>query len=206
MERTGCSSSLTMKASASTPGANLYLHGTHGVDADRGISRSCCPERSSAFPAPPFPCRPTVSSESIRHRRTSSTAIRCQILPQPGTVNNFLYNGPLINTIDQGDIRVDYRTANSSLFGRFSREDPSTYNPGFLPSPAIGGGPGYPGVTLAPGTQVVIGYGRSIGPSKYYELRTGYSRLVEDIIVAGTEFGNVAKDLAFRTRTSADRA
>src|SRR5690242_2601903 len=52
-----------------------------------------------------------------------------------GQVSNFLYNGPLLNNIDQGDVRVDYRTANSSLFGRFSIEDAVTNNPGFLPAP-----------------------------------------------------------------------
>jgi hypothetical protein len=112
-----------------------------------------------------------------------------------GQVNNFLYNGPLLNRIDQGDLRIDYRTANSSIFGRYSKEDPATNNPGFLPAPAIGGGPGYPGVTLAPGTQVVLGYGRSIGPNKYYEFRAGYSRLVEDILVDDTRLGNIAEQL-----------
>src|SRR6478736_4378298 len=100
-----------------------------------------------------------------------------------GQVNNFLYNGPLLNRIEQGDLRIDYRTANSSIFRRYSKEDPTTNNPGLLPAPAIGGGPGYPGVTLAPGTQVVLGYGRSLGPSKYYEFRAGFSRLLEDILV-----------------------
>ena len=115
-----------------------------------------------------------------------------------GTVNNFLYNGPLVNRIDQGDVRVDYRTTNSAIFGRFSRENPSTTNPGFLPAPAIGGGPGYPGVTLAPGTQVVLGYGRSIGPTKYYELRAGFSRLVENILVEDTKLGNIAEQLGIK--------
>lgn len=112
-----------------------------------------------------------------------------------GTVNNFLYNGPLLNTINQGDVRVDYRTTNSSIFGRYSREDPTTTNPGFLPGPALGGGPGYPGVTLAPGTQVVLGYGRSISPTMYYEFRAGYSRLVEHILVEDTKLGNIAEQL-----------
>jgi hypothetical protein len=115
-----------------------------------------------------------------------------------GTVSNYLYNGPLLNRIDQGDVRIDYRTTHSSIFGRFSREDPTTTNPGFLPAPAIGGGPGYPGVTLAPGTQVVLGYGRSIGPSIYYELRAGFSRLVEDILVEDTKLGNIAEQLGIR--------
>lgn len=112
-----------------------------------------------------------------------------------GAVNNFLYNGPLLNTINQGDVRVDYRTTNSSLFGRYSTEDPTTTNPGFLPAPALGGGPGYPGITLAPGTQAVLGYGRSLGPTKYYEFRAGYSRLVEHIYVEDTKLGNFAEQV-----------
>ncbi len=76
-------------------------------------------------------------------------------IPGAGLVNNYLYNGALVNNIDQGDIRVDYRTDKSTLFGRFSKENPDTINPGYLPAPAIGGGPGYPGTTLAPGNQVV---------------------------------------------------
>jgi len=115
-----------------------------------------------------------------------------------GAVSNFLYNGSLINTINQGDVRIDYRTTNSSLFGRFSREDPTTDNPGFLPAPALGGGPGYPGITLAPGTQVVLGFGRSLGPTKYYEFRAGYSRLPEDIIVADSKLGGIAEQLGIR--------
>lgn len=115
-----------------------------------------------------------------------------------GTVNNFLYNGPLLNNINQGDVRVDYRTTNSAIFGRYSKEDPSTTNPGFLPAPAIGGGPGYPGVTLAPGTQVVLGYGRSLGPSMYYEFRGGFSRLLEDIQVEDSKRGNIAEQLGIR--------
>jgi Carboxypeptidase regulatory-like domain len=114
-------------------------------------------------------------------------------IPGSGQVSNFLYNGPLLNNIDQGDVRVDYRTPKSSLFGRFSKEDAVTTNPGFLPAPAIGGGPGYPGDTLAPGTQVVLGYGRSIGANKYYELRLGFSRLLEFIIDEDSKRGNVAE-------------
>ncbi len=116
-------------------------------------------------------------------------------IPGAGAVSNYLANGALINNIDQGDIRVDYRTDKSTLFGRYSKENPATVNPGYLPAPAIGGGPGYPGTTLAPGNQVVLGYGRSISPTKYYEARVGYSRLVEAIIDAGAAFGNIAERL-----------
>ncbi|MES1256917.1 MAG: TonB-dependent receptor [Acidobacteriota bacterium] len=116
-------------------------------------------------------------------------------IPGAGVVNNYLYNGALINNIDQGDIRVDYRATNSSVFGRFSKENPATTNPGYLPTPAIGGGPGYPGQTLAPGNQVVLGYGHSFGATKYYQARVGYSRLVEDIVDFDTTRGNLAEQL-----------
>ena len=116
-------------------------------------------------------------------------------IPGAGLVSNYLYNGALINNIDQGDLRVDYRTEKSALFGRFSKENAATFNPGFLPDPAIGAGPGYPGETLAPGTQVVLGYGRSFGATKYYEARAGFSRLVESIIDADTVHGNLAEQL-----------
>ena len=114
-------------------------------------------------------------------------------IPGGALASNYLYNGPLINNIDQGDARIDYRTANSSIFGRYSKEDPGTINPGYLPAPAVGGGPGYPGQTLAPGWQSVFGYSRSLGATKYYEFRAGFSRLLEFINVADALIGNVAE-------------
>jgi hypothetical protein len=116
-------------------------------------------------------------------------------IPGAGLVSNYLYNGALVNHIDQGDIRVDYRTEKATLFGRYSKENPETINPGYLPAPAVGGGPGYPGTTLAPGNQIVLSYGRSLSPTKYYEFRVGYSRLVEAIIDADTAYGKLAEKL-----------
>ncbi len=110
--------------------------------------------------------------------------------PAGALVSNYLYNPILMNNIDQGDVRIDFHTSVSSIFGRFSREDPTTFNPGYLPPPAIGGGPSYPGTTIAPGKQVVLGYGRSFGASKYYEARLGFSRLTEHIIDEGSTLGN----------------
>jgi hypothetical protein len=116
-------------------------------------------------------------------------------IPGAGLVNNYLFNGALVNNIDQGDLRIDYRTPKSAIFGRFSKENPATISPGYLPAPAIGGGPGYPGTTLAPGLQAVIGYGRSFSPATYYEARVGFSRLLETIIDADTARGNLAEQL-----------
>jgi hypothetical protein len=53
--------------------------------------------------------------------RTSANLIALYPLPNiagAGTVNNYLYNGALVNDIDQGDVRIDYRTSSSSIFGR----------------------------------------------------------------------------------------
>jgi len=140
-----------------------------------------------------------LPNNQVPQSQINPTAAKIMTLyPQPNIaggalVSNYLYNGPLINNIDQGDLRVDYRTNNSSIFGRYSKEDPRTVNPGYLPAPAVGGGPGYPGETLAPGWQSVFGYSRSIGASKYYEFRAGFSRLLEFINVSDALVGNVAE-------------
>ncbi len=99
----------------------------------------------------------------------------------PGQINNYLYNPVQTNRVDQFNIRSDYRTNKSAIFGRFSWEDPDTYNPGNLPEPAVGAGPGRPGRVVVPSKQAVLGYGRSIGPTMYYEARVGYSRMFQGI-------------------------
>ncbi len=99
----------------------------------------------------------------------------------PGLINNFLYNPVQTNRVDQFNVRVDYRTERSTVFGRFSYEDPDTYNPGSLPEPAVGAGPGRPGRVVVPSRQAVLGYGRTISATKYYEARLGYSRMFQGI-------------------------
>ncbi len=114
--------------------------------------------------------------------RTSANMVA--LYPEPnlaGQINNFLYNPVQTNRVDQFNLRVDYRTNRSTLFGRFSYEDPDTYNPGNLPEPAVGAGPGRPGQVVVPSKQAVIGYGRSISPTKYYEMRLGYARMFQGI-------------------------
>ena len=129
---------------------------------------------------------------------TSAKLVALFPLPNYGaagaTTSNYIYNGKLDNIIDQGDVRMDYRNSTTSIFGRYSQEHANTNNPGYLPSPAIGGGPGYPGITLAPGKQVVLGYGRSFGPKVYSETRLGYSRLTESIVTEGDMLGTAGQD------------
>jgi hypothetical protein len=113
----------------------------------------------------------------------------------PGAVNNFLFNPMQPTRLDQGDVRIDYRTNNSTLFGRYSYENPDTFTPGYFPAPAVGGGPSRPGDTIVPAEQGVISYGRSFGPSKYYEARIGYSRMYEDMVDEDTVYPHMAEDM-----------
>jgi hypothetical protein len=102
----------------------------------------------------------------------------------PGLVSNYLYNPGQQTIIDQFDVRGDYHTGASTLFARMSHENPDTITPGYLPPPAIGGGPSRPGDTIVPAWQGVIGYGRMISQSMYYEARVGFTRMYEAIIDA----------------------
>jgi len=113
----------------------------------------------------------------------------------PGQINNFLYNPVQTVAVDQTNTRIDYRTAKSSIFGRYSWEGSDTFNPGNLPEPAIGAGPGRPGVVVVPSKQAVIGYGRTISPHAYYEARVGFSRMFQGIYDSGTKYGNLAEQL-----------
>jgi hypothetical protein len=113
----------------------------------------------------------------------------------PGTVNNYLYNPGQQTSVDQFDLRFDYRSGASTVFGRMSHENPVTVTPGYLPAPAVGGGPSRPGNTEVPSWQGVIGYGRSISPTLYYEARVGYSRMIEYIVDADSGQLTLAQSL-----------
>lgn len=113
----------------------------------------------------------------------------------PGQINNFLYNPVQTSRVDQVNARVDYRSAKSSIFSRYSWEDADTFNPGNLPEPAIGAGPGRPGQVVVPSKQAVLGYGRSLNANTYYDLRIGFSRMLQGIYDSGTKYGAFAEQL-----------
>ena len=113
----------------------------------------------------------------------------------PGLINNYLYNPMQITRMDQGDVRIDYRTNTSTLFGRYSYYNPDTFAPGYLPGPAVGGGPSRPGDTVVPAEQGVISYGRTFGATKYYEGRIGFTRMFEDIVDQDSGNLTIAQEL-----------
>src|SRR5713101_19040 len=99
--------------------------------------------------------------------RTAANMVALYPAPNlAGQINNFLYNPVQTNRVDEFNLRSDYRTNRSAIFGRFSYEDPDTFNPGNLPEPAVGAGPARPGQVVVPSKQAVFGYGRSISPTK----------------------------------------
>jgi hypothetical protein len=124
----------------------------------------------------------------------------------PGLTSNYLYNPGQQTSVDQFDIRFDYRTGASSLFGRVSRENPDTVTPGYLPAPAIGGGPSRPGHTLVPAWQAVIGYGRAISPHTYYDARVALSRMIEYINDADLDQKTLAESLGIPNANSGGSA
>jgi len=97
---------------------------------------------------------------------------------RPGIVNNFLFNPVRRATIDQFDVRIDHRLGNfGALFGRYSFSELRAFTPSFLPAPALGAGPSFPGNNNTRGQQVALGYVHTFSPRLIYEGRFGFSRL-----------------------------
>src|SRR4051794_30733028 len=96
----------------------------------------------------------------------------------PGISNNYLFNPSRALNVDQYDVRVDHRFGDKDLFfARFSQSLLSAYNPSFLPAPALGAGPTYPGNNTTAAEQAVLTETHTISPTLVYEFRAGFSRL-----------------------------
>src|SRR6478735_9044452 len=172
------------------PGSGLPLRGSF-----RAVFSSLLPKTALKDPrnGNPLPGNivPAAAIDPV-----SAKMVALYPLPNlPGEINNFLYNPVQTNRVDQFNIRSDYRTNRSAIFGRFSYEDADTFNPGNLPEPAIGAGPGRPGQVVVPSKQAVFGYGRSFGVSRYYDLHVGYSRMFQGIYDSGTKYGSISEQL-----------
>src|SRR6185312_17460601 len=80
-------------------------------------------------------------------------------LPNLGTgiANNFLYN-PVRETNDNSyDLKIDRRFSDSdSAWVRYSWGKSDLTEPSFLPAPAVGNGPGVPGLNDQPVKQAVV--------------------------------------------------
>jgi hypothetical protein len=111
----------------------------------------------------------------------------------PGVVNNFLFNPLRESDTNQFDLRIDHRfTDKDNFFGRYSNSRMDAYNPSYLPAPALGNGPSYPGINAQRAHQAVLSYNRTLSPTFIYEFRAGFSRLrlTNDTELAGTNLSN----------------
>lgn len=141
----------------------------------------------------PFPGNAIVAS---RFNRTGKNLV--DLYPDPnrsGINNNFLYNPSRRATTDQGDVRVDHRFSDAdSMFARYSMTGLRAFNPSFMPAPALGAGPSYPGVNNQTSQQAVLTYNRTFSPTKVYEARGGFSRLYLTNVgeMSGTNFSEKA--------------
>ncbi|MDZ4802490.1 MAG: TonB-dependent receptor [Bryobacteraceae bacterium] len=111
----------------------------------------------------------------------------------PGVVNNYLFNPTRESDTNQFDARIDHRfSEKDSFFTRYSNSRMDAYNPSFLPGPALGNGPSYPGINAQRAHQVALSYNRTFSPTLIYEFRAGFSRLrlTNDTKLAGSNLSD----------------
>jgi hypothetical protein len=95
-----------------------------------------------------------------------------------GIANNFLFN-PVRTTDDNAvDGKVDHQfSENDMAWVRYSWANSKLNEPSFLPAPAVGNGPGVPGLNNQPVNQAVLSETHIFSPASFNEARFGYSRL-----------------------------
>jgi hypothetical protein len=103
------------------------------------------------------------------------------LYPDPtsaGIANNFLFN-PVRATNDKAiDAKVDHQFSEKDMaWVRYSWANSELTEPSFLPSPAIGNGPGVPGLNNQPINQGVLSETHIFSTASFNEARFGYSRL-----------------------------
>lgn len=95
---------------------------------------------------------------------------------QPGLANNYLYQP--IHTVDSNsfDVKVDHRFSDAdSGFVRYSQSLSDLFQPGSLPSPAVGGT--ISGPSSEPAYQAVINEEHIFSPTVVNSFRVGWSRI-----------------------------
>jgi hypothetical protein len=96
----------------------------------------------------------------------------------PGDANNFRYNPVKIGDGYKFDVKGDQVISSSdTAFFRWSRSGDDLTEPGQLPPPGVGGGPGVPGTASQPMNQVVASETHLFSGNKINEARGGWTRL-----------------------------
>jgi hypothetical protein len=103
------------------------------------------------------------------------------LFPQPnlpGNAGNYLYNPVRATNERDFDARVDRRFSDyDSAWVRFSWSNSDLTEPSSLPAPAVGAGPGVPGINSQPVKQAVVSENHIFSPRSFNEMRFGFTRL-----------------------------
>jgi hypothetical protein len=112
-----------------------------------------------------------------------------------GIANNFLFNPVRSITGNKMDFKFDQTFSERDMgFVRYSRSNDDLDEPSFLPTPAVGNGPGVPGPASQPVTQIVISETHIFTPALSNEARAGWTRL--DLRAFNLNYGKyVSQDL-----------
>ena len=92
--------------------------------------------------------------------------------------NNYLSNPLRTINGEKFDVKIDrIISSKNTMFGRWSYSDDDLVEPSFLPSPAVGAGPGVPGPADQPVNQIVLSDTHLVKPTMVNEFRAGWTRL-----------------------------
>jgi hypothetical protein len=132
--------------------------------------------------------------------RTGQNILNVYPLPNLGDVlaNNFI-NNPVRSQNDNAvDVKVDRQFSARDLgWFRISWGNNDLNEPSFLPAPAIGNGPGVPGLNTQPVFQAVISETHTFSPQAFNEARFGFTRL--NLEAFNANFGrNVSEEIGVR--------
>jgi hypothetical protein len=110
---------------------------------------------------------------------------------EPGLVNNYLYQPTRTVVSDEFDIKIDHRFSDRNYaFARYSRARDDIYQPGTLPTPAVGGS--ISGYSAEPSQQAVVSDNHIFSPTLVNNFRAGWSRIAinSQDLNAGQQLGN----------------
>lgn len=115
-----------------------------------------------------------------------------------GLANNFIYNPVRSQNDNSVDVKIDHQFSSRDLgWVRASWGNNDLSEPSFLPAPAIGNGPGVPGLNTQPVMQAVLSETHTFSPSAFNEARFGFTRL--NLESFNANFGrNVSEEIGVR--------
>ena len=94
----------------------------------------------------------------------------------PGLANNYLFQPTRTVVSDEYDVKIDHRFSDANYaFTRYSRARDDIYQPGTLPTPAVGGS--ISAFSAEPSRQAVLSDTHILSPTTVNSFRAGWSRI-----------------------------